>query len=456
MNEDKGTIGRFELVRSLGKGSQGSVYLAQDSVLDRLVAIKVLIEQSENLSSQLKDGVSLEARISSKLQHPNIVSLYDAGRCEDEMYLVFEFVEGMTLAQRLRENGALSIAQATRIMMPVLDAVATAHRTGIVHLDLSPRNILITEFGTPKVMDFGLSRFANQIPKHRKMAVGTLHYMAPEHFLGGALCPATDVFALGSMFYEMVTGHMAIKGSSLTEIQQNILCASVDMDLLNDYPEGQAFKDFLAGALRTSSEHRYQDCSAMHQALNNLAQTIGIGDRINSRSEKHSTIEFLLRRIQRKQDFPAISRTLIDINRLTSGDTSASADELADVVLKDFALTSKLLKLANSAFYGRRCSPLISVSQAIVFLGVEHVRMTANSLVLFTSLKSDTSALRDTLTRSLLSGLIAQRLAAHQHIHRAEQIFICGLFHNLGEILAAYYLTDEFDEIRKEIGRAHV
>jgi serine/threonine protein kinase len=442
-------IGRYELVRSLGRGAQGAVYLARDPVLDRFVAIKVLTEVATPLNNVTSDGTPLEARISGHLKHPNIVPIFDAGDCDAGPYLVFEFVEGQTLAQFLQANGAQSIESAVPLIGSILRALATAHSAEILHLDLSPRNVLIDANNVPRVMDFGLAQYIDFTPEPGGTTTGTLRYMAPEHFLGKPLGPWTDVFALGSTFFEVVTGQRAMQGATIQEIQHRIISAEVDLTPLHAQQHGEAFARFLAGALEKTPAGRYADCSVMHDAFEMFLHDAGIEPGSAARDSTHSTIDFLLRRMQRKSDFPTISRTLSDINRLTGDDASASADKLANVILRDFALTSKLLKLVNSAFYGTRSVEITSISQAIVFLGVEQVRMTANSLSFFGHLKSNSAVLKDSMTKSFLCGLITRHLAQREQLPRAEEAFICGMCQNLGENLVIYYFADEFADISK-------
>jgi HD-like signal output (HDOD) protein len=187
----------------------------------------------------------------------------------------------------------------------------------------------------------------------------------------------------------------------------------------------------------------------MSEAFDLFLSETGLADKANADGSNHSTIDFLLRRMQRTGDFPTISRTLSDINRLTGDDSEANADKLANVILRDFALTGKLLKLVNSAFYGTRTSEITSISQAVVFLGVEKVRMTANSLSFFGHMKSDSSVLKDSMTKSFLSGLISRHLAQRAKLTAAEEAFICGMCQNLGENLVVFYFPEESDDIRK-------
>ena len=443
-------IGRYELIRSVGRGSQGAVYLARDPTLERFVAIKVLTATDAELNRVTEDGTLLEARIASKLKHPNIIPIFDAGECPAGPYLVFEYVEGNTLAQVLKTRGPLSIEAAVPLIGAILKAVATAHAAGILHLDLSPRNVLIDADHVPRVMDFGLAQYVSIAREPQGFATGTLRYMAPEHFLGGPLGPWTDVFALGGTFFEIVTGQRAMQGSTVEEIRARIILEDVDFTPLKKDPYGDAFARFLAGAFEKQREGRYADCSVMSEAFELFLNDAGLADKASLDASNHSTIDFLLRRMQRIGDFPTISRTLSDINRLAGDDDGAvNAEKLANVILRDFALTGKLLKLVNSAFYGKRVTEITSVSQAVVFPGVETVRVTANSLALFGHMKGDSGTLKDSMTKSFLSGLIARHLAQLNKLPAAEEAFICGMCQNLGENLVMYYFAEEFEEINE-------
>lgn len=443
---DKQTIGRYELVRRLGRGSQGSVYLAVDPKLERRVAIKVLTA-TDDMISRNTDGTALEGLVASKLQHPNIVPVFDAGECAIGPYLVFDYVEGESLRNVLQTGGAFGLEASISVIERILSAMATAHAAGVVHLDLSPNNVLLDGDSSPRVMDFGLSQFIDHTAERNDTVTGTLRYMAPEHFLRGSFGPGTDVFALGSICYEIVTGRQAMSGHDIVSVQRQIVDGAPDLSGLDAVEHGREFASFLRGALETSLEARYADASVMHEAFGLFVRNAGLNEAVAEGSSGHSTIDFLLRRMQRKQDFPAISATLAEINRLTGANASASADQLANIILRDLALTSKLLKLVNSSFYGARATEITSISEAVVFLGVDQVRMVANSLTLFGRLKGDSAALKDAMIRALLSGLVARHLARRAGLACAEEAFIGGLCQNLGEILTIYYFAEDYEEI---------
>ena len=237
-----------------------------------------------------------------------------------------------------------------------------------------------------------------------------------------------------------------MNSATIATVMKQIQMEDVELQPVRDLEHGEAFARFLAGAFERSVEGRYACGGTMRDAFDLfLAETgidIGAGN-------SNATVEFLLRRMQRKQDFPSVSKTLLDINRLTGDDAAVSADRLANVVLRDFALTNKILKLANSAFYGARAADVTSISQAIVLMGVSQLRMIANSLTVFGHLQGDgkSTALKDTMTRSLLAGMLARHLAKELGIRKAEEAFIYGMFQNLGEALAIYYFNEEWEEI---------
>ncbi len=218
-------LGPYEIVALLGAGGMGEVYRARDTRLDRTVAIKVLLG---NLSfdPQRRDRFQREAKTISGLSHPNICALYDVGEQEGTHYLVLEYLEGQSLADKLRK-GPLPIAEALKIGAELAGGLGAAHRRGIVHRDLKPANVMLTNSGA-KLLDFGLAKPAHSvtasapgdaptIPKaltEEGVILGTFQYMAPEQIEGKEADPRSDIFALGLVLYEMVTGQEAFHGSS--------------------------------------------------------------------------------------------------------------------------------------------------------------------------------------------------------------------------------------------------
>ena len=194
-------VGRFELLREIGRGGFGVVYEASDRALGRSVALKAVRMGGD---MELKEERLLrEAEAAAQLSHPNIVTLHDVGRFEDRPYLVMELLRGCALAERL-ERGPIPLREALRVGVEVAKAVAHAHAQGVIHRDLTPGNVFLCDDGQVKVLDFGLA----QVFGRRKLDGGTRAYMAPEQFRGAPEDERTDVFALGVILHQMVSGKL--------------------------------------------------------------------------------------------------------------------------------------------------------------------------------------------------------------------------------------------------------
>src|ERR1700737_1966536 len=219
-------LGPYEIQASIGAGGMGEVYRALDSRLDRTVAIKVLPPHLA-ANGDLKQRLEREARAISQLQHSHICTLYDIGSQNGTTYLVMEYLEGETLADRLKK-GALPTAQTLKVGAEIADALDRAHRAGIIHRDLKPGNIMITKSGA-KLLDFGLAKSETPVLSidgstamkpltAEGTIVGTFQYMAPEQLEGQQADARTDIFAFGAVLYEMATGKRAFEGKTRTSL----------------------------------------------------------------------------------------------------------------------------------------------------------------------------------------------------------------------------------------------
>ncbi len=224
-------LGPYEIVAALGAGGMGEVYKARDTRLDRTVAIKVLSHEL-TADSTARQRFDREARAVAALSHPHICALHDVGHQDGIDFLVMEFLDGETLASRLR--GKLPLSEALTHATHIVDALAAAHHAGIVHRDLKPGNIMLSAAGL-KLLDFGLAKrrhqsLTNDFTKvtaepltHTGMILGTVQYMAPEQLEGRPADERTDIFAFGVVLYEMLTGHRAFEGASSAALIGNIL-----------------------------------------------------------------------------------------------------------------------------------------------------------------------------------------------------------------------------------------
>ena len=231
------TLGRFRITEKLGAGGMGEVYKARDTRLDRTVAIKVL-PAAVAKDADLRTRFEREARSISSLNHPNICTLYEFDSSEGNDFLVLEYIEGETLASRL-DRGALKLEDALRIAVQIADALEAAHRHGIIHRDLKPGNIMLTKSGA-KLLDFGLAKFRAEVTPAKEefllartltvttkgTILGTLQYMAPEQLEAKDVDARTDIFALGLVIYEMVTGKKAFEAKS----QAGLIAAILERD----------------------------------------------------------------------------------------------------------------------------------------------------------------------------------------------------------------------------------
>ncbi len=438
-------IGRFEVIRELGRGAQGAVFLARDTHLDRQVAIKTL-RTGGNMETLLK-----EARIVSKLQHANIVTLYDADMHNGAPYLVYAYVPGQTLAHLLRTEKLLTPAHAAQIISGVLDGIAHAHQKGVMHLDLKPANIMIASNGQPMVMDFGIARtVAQQVARDHKVD-GTPHYMAPEIAQGKPATPSADLFSVGMMLYELVTGTPAANSNDIYKILHLNATETAESPSARNLLVDERLEAIILKAIAKKPEERYADANAMQQALKAYLDPTLEAQSVNG-GDTHSTLEFLLRRMRSKSDFPALSSTISEINKVVDSE-SDSANKLTKSILQDFALTNKLLKLVNTVSYGQFGGKINTISKAVVILGFETVRNVAMTLILleFLQNKSQAAQLKDDVIGSFFSGLVAARLSSGRNIKDAEEAMICSMFQNLGRLLATFYFFEESQEIGRLI-----
>ena len=218
MSTDTFARGRYRVVRVLGDGAMGKVVLAQDGELDRAVAVKVLDEQLAQDPS-FRARFSREARVAASLSHPNIVTVFDVGEAEGRPYIVMEYIEGRTLDARLRDEGPLPADEVVRIGRQVAEGLEAAHANGLVHRDLKPSNLIERDDGTVKIADFGIARSLDATALTEEGSiVGTAAYLAPEQAEGGTVSHQTDLFALGVVLYELLTGRQPWKVDSLAAL----------------------------------------------------------------------------------------------------------------------------------------------------------------------------------------------------------------------------------------------
>lgn len=258
---------RYMIVTSLGEGGMADVYLAIDTILNREVAIKILRGE---LSS---DPVTLlrfqrEANAASKLNHPNVVDVYDVGESEGRHFIVMEYVRGRTLKQLISQRGALDKKEAVDIMMQLTSAVQHAHENHIIHRDIKPQNVLVKDDGTVKITDFGIALAHDAVQLTQNDAVlGSAHYLAPETTRGEPATNQIDIYALGIVFYELLSGSVPFKGENPVQIAMKHL--REDVPNIKDFNPTlpQSIENIIIKATVKNRKLRYQSAQEMLEDL---------------------------------------------------------------------------------------------------------------------------------------------------------------------------------------------
>ena len=262
-------LDHYDIERLLGRGAMGTVYLARDRRIGRRVALKTIQLAPNHFSDATAENeffsrLQREAEVSGSLQHPNIVTLYDVGYADDRVsYLAMELVEGETLLALMKGMKPVPVETAMRIAEDVLRGLAHAHEKSVIHRDVKPANILITADGTAKIADFGIARPIDSSMTGAGALIGTPNYMAPEQVLGKHPTTRADVFSLGVVLYEMLTGIKPFAGEGITAILHNILRQDVRTVAEVNAEVPVALSDFVARLMTKSSDARPSAAEAL-------------------------------------------------------------------------------------------------------------------------------------------------------------------------------------------------
>lgn len=209
---------RYELEELIGGGGMADVYKARDCLLNRPVAVKILHEEFKQ-DKEFVDKFQREAQAAARLSHPNIVNIYDVGVADGDHYIVMEYVPGRTLKDRIRQEGHLSVSESLRVAREIAEALAHAHANNLVHCDIKPHNILMMADGHAKVADFGIARAVTESTMtYSGNVIGSVHYFSPEQAKGTMITPKSDVYSLGVVLYEMLTGKLPFTGDNPVSI----------------------------------------------------------------------------------------------------------------------------------------------------------------------------------------------------------------------------------------------
>ena len=275
------SVAHYRIVSKLGEGGMGAVYLADDTRLDRPVALKILPPEFARDPERMNRFLQ-EAKLASALNHPNVAYIHEIGEAEGAWFLAMEYVEGAPLTAKIVE-GSMSVTEIVQIGMQAADALDIAHSKGIVHRDIKPANLMITPRGHVKILDFGLAKRDTsrgvsedtQLLTSTGVVLGTVQYMSPEQALGREVDQRTDLFSLGVVLYEMATGRLPFSGANSSEVMARILHSQPDAIARFNYEVPEELERTIRKCLEKERERRYQSARELLVDLKNLERDSG-------------------------------------------------------------------------------------------------------------------------------------------------------------------------------------
>ena len=260
---------RYQIIRTIGEGGMANVYLAHDTILDREVAVKILrgdLADDEKFVRRFQR----EAISASSLSHPNIVEMYDVGEDEGQYYIVMEYVEGKTLKSLVKRRGKLTLTEVVDIMLQLTSAVACAHDSYIIHRDIKPQNVLIKDDGTVKITDFGIALVLNSNELTQTNSVmGSVHYLPPEQANGSGSTIKSDIYSLGILMFELLTGKLPFKGENAVEIAIKQMKEKIPSVVAIDPLIPQSIENIILKACAKNPKNRYDNVLEMHEDIKN-------------------------------------------------------------------------------------------------------------------------------------------------------------------------------------------
>ena len=258
-------IARYEVKQCLGRGGMGAIYLARDPLIDRLVAVKLL--HADFASDEFRARFAQEAHASGGLSHPHIVTIHDYGEADDAPFIVMEYVSGETLASLIRRAAPIPVIQKLLWTEQICSALGYAHSEGIIHRDIKPSNLMLDQHGTIRVVDFGIARLVGGVSTKMSSVIGTPGYMSPEQIQGGTIDARSDIFALGTVLYELLSYHEAFAGETPHAVMHRVIAGQPTP--LAELVQGRdlSIVPVVETAMRRDPARRYQKMAEFEAAV---------------------------------------------------------------------------------------------------------------------------------------------------------------------------------------------
>ena len=469
-------IGNYRIIRELGGGAMGKVYYAEHALMGRRAAIKVIRDELSSDQESVQRFIN-EARLVSRIGHPNIVEITDFGQYESRYYIIMELLEGETLEERLTREGKLDEVTAVQLTICIADALRSAHELGVVHRDLKPENIFLAqraglELPVVKVLDFGIAKLMcapgnNGQSTSPGAVIGTPQYMSPEQCQGDEhLDHRSDIYSLGVILYRMLAGRVPFERDSVIQIMSAHIHAAVPSLRALRSDVSQRAETAVLRALQKKPEQRFSDMLGFRYALEGRVTTpVPPADNVDNEVAHSATepptqlvinqeaqrkvgdrlAQILVERIHRnKLVLPAMPAAATECLRLLNLPDN-NLDKVLKIIAKDPIIAPQVMRRANSAMMSRS-NATKTLDQAVTRLGVRALReliMNVSAHQLFqsknASIRKHTKSLWD---HSVAVAVVSRALAKRKKDIDSERAYLAGLLHDVGKPVAAALLLE--------------
>jgi len=448
--QTQSVVGKYRVLEELGRGSMGTVYLAEDTTLDRRIALKVMSLGALS-DNEMRQRFEREAKAIARLHHPNIVTIYDLGYDgKGAPFFAMELLRGADLEQTL-QDGLPSRKDAVQTLIQICSGLEHAHENDLVHRDIKPANVFITEEGVIKIMDFGVARWTQSSQTQPGSVIGTADYMSPEQVRAVNVDHRSDLFSAGVVLYRLLTNKKPFGADRIESVLFKILNDPLPELVLPDGSRIPALQKIVSRALAKSPAARYQSAKEMGAALEAFLRS----DEDNSRAQPakederdpQATMDQFKKRCGSTKDLPILRQTAVDVLRIS--DRSGAA-EVSQVVLQDQAFTTKVLNVVNSVYFNTTSEPIHSVTRAVVILGLDLVRSISLGLGFAEMHEKQHPGvdLKVISAQAFYAATLARDLAKQLKHPHLEEVFVTALLQNLGQLAFAYHMPESHLEVQ--------